>query len=90
MAWIGLENMGHLDHTAIKTNTNSLFFQENEGVNRIPSATHTNFLEFVRDAGENLIAESFDHWSPDREPTIEPVTKRLRLLPLARNNIVHS
>jgi hypothetical protein len=24
--------MGHLDHIAIKTNMNSLFFQENEGV----------------------------------------------------------
>lgn len=33
MAWIRLENMGHLDHIAFKTNTNSLFFQENEGVN---------------------------------------------------------
>jgi hypothetical protein len=33
MAWIRLENMSHLDHIAIKTNTNSLFFQENEGVN---------------------------------------------------------
>jgi hypothetical protein len=33
MAGIRLENMGHLDHIAIKTNMNSLFFQENEGVN---------------------------------------------------------
>jgi hypothetical protein len=33
MGWIGLENMGHLDHIALETNTNSLFFQGNEGVN---------------------------------------------------------
>jgi hypothetical protein len=27
--------MGHLNHIAIKTNTNSLFFQENEEVNQL-------------------------------------------------------
>jgi hypothetical protein len=37
MGWIGLENVGHPDHIAIKTNTNSHFFQENEGVIRNPS-----------------------------------------------------
>jgi len=35
LAWVGLKHMGHLNHIVIKTNTNSLFFQENGGVNHL-------------------------------------------------------
>jgi hypothetical protein len=35
-------------------------FQQQIVISGNPSVTHTNFPEFDRDAGENLIAESSD------------------------------